>query len=309
MLTYYQLHQRSKQFQSFVGLSVEQFDKYHKAISTDYAEYERKRLDRPDRQRAVGAGRHFRLSLQDQMMMTLIWLRLYLTYPLLGYLFGLDQSNVYRNIRMMMPLLKAHLPLPERLQPQGKRVGDIFQLQQLYPDLIAMVDATEQPVRRPKGWENQKSYYSGKRKQHTRKTQLTIDAKGIIQHLTPSVPGRTHDYQLFKNTGGEAHLPPEVVLYADKGYQGIKRDYPSRAVHIPKKATKYHPLIEADRQANKALSSIRVLVEHVISRVKKFRVLSDCYRHAHDFYDECFATAAGLVNLRTLDRLEIVCRP
>ena len=110
MLTYHRLRQRPKQFQSFVGLSMEQFDKYHKAVSTDYAEYERKRLDRPDRQRAVGAGIHFHLFLQDQMMMTLIWLRLYLTYPLLGYLFGLDLSNVYRNIQMMMPLLKAHLP-------------------------------------------------------------------------------------------------------------------------------------------------------------------------------------------------------
>gem|GEM_PF-4394015 len=76
----------------------------------------------------------------------------------------------------------------------------------------------------------------------------------------PSALGGTHDYQLFKDTGGEAHFPPKVVLYGDKGFQGVEGDYTGRVIHIPKVSV--HPLCmppRAERRVSEILRSLRSL--------------------------------------------------
>jgi len=50
------------------------------------------------RERAIGAGRHFKLTVRDRIIMVLVYYRLYITYTLAGFLFDLDQSNVCRDI-------------------------------------------------------------------------------------------------------------------------------------------------------------------------------------------------------------------
>ena len=45
-------------------------------------------------------------------MMLLVYYRMYITYELAGHLFGLDQSNVYRDIRYMEPAVRGSIPIP-----------------------------------------------------------------------------------------------------------------------------------------------------------------------------------------------------
>ncbi len=75
------------------------------------AEFMRQRLSRADRQRAVGAGGKFKLSLEGLMVMTLFFLRHYPTYAVRGVLFGLHESNAYRDVQMMQAFMCAYLPL------------------------------------------------------------------------------------------------------------------------------------------------------------------------------------------------------
>ncbi len=66
-----------------------------------YPDYERRRLSRRKRERGIGAGGKFKLSLEERVFMTLFFLRHYLTFALLGFLFELHESNAYRNLEMM----------------------------------------------------------------------------------------------------------------------------------------------------------------------------------------------------------------
>jgi len=89
-------------FKSFTGLSVKQFDDIFKEIDSKYPKYEIKRLSSTrmnKRERAIGAGRHFKLTVRDRIIMVLVYYRLYITYTLAGFLFDLDQSNVCRDIK------------------------------------------------------------------------------------------------------------------------------------------------------------------------------------------------------------------
>jgi len=68
------------------------------------------------KERDVGAaGRPFKLKVKERFVMLLVYYRLYITYTLSGFLFDLDQSNVYRDISMLEPLIKLCVPLPKKL--------------------------------------------------------------------------------------------------------------------------------------------------------------------------------------------------
>ena len=62
---------------------------------------------------------------------------------------------------------------------------------------ICLIDATEQKTQRP-STTDQKPFYSGKKKQHTLKTEIKRTPQGKITNVSKSVPGATHDYNLAK---------------------------------------------------------------------------------------------------------------
>ncbi|MGD9534805.1 MAG: transposase family protein [Candidatus Nitrosocosmicus sp.] len=98
MLSYDKLSRKPILFKSFTGLSVKQFDDVFKEIESKYPKHEINRLSSLKRERAVGAGRHFKLLVKDRIIMVLVYYRLYITYTLTEFLFDLDQSNVCRDI-------------------------------------------------------------------------------------------------------------------------------------------------------------------------------------------------------------------
>jgi hypothetical protein len=59
--------------------------------------------------------------------------------------------------------------------------------------------------------------------------------------------------------------------------------------------------MEADeRRRNRALSAVRVVVEHVISGVKRCRIVKDVFRNRKEgFVDTVMNIACGLHNFRT----------
>jgi IS5 family transposase len=115
---------------------------------------------------------------------------------------------------------------------------------------------------------------------------------------TAFAKGSMHDFQLFKFC--QLGLIPEIECLADAGYQGlIKLHANSRTPH---KKSKHHPLSAAQKAANRALSSERMMVEHVIGRLKVFRILSERYRNRRKRFGLRFNLIAAIHNFElTLD--------
>ena len=80
-----------------------------------------------------------------------------------------------------------------------------------------LLDATESPIERPK--KKQRAHYSGKKKRHTRKSQLLVEASSALILSTAFAPGRVHDVQLCREHG--LRLGEEVICAVDAGYQGL----------------------------------------------------------------------------------------
>ena len=65
----------------------------------------------------LAGGRNFDLSADDQILLTVIWLRKYPTQEVLGYLFGVSDTSAGRVIKRLLPLLekagRATMKMPD----------------------------------------------------------------------------------------------------------------------------------------------------------------------------------------------------
>ena len=104
--------------------------------------------------------------------------------------------------------------------------------------------------------------------------------------------GKKHDFRLYKES--KTHVLPQAALIADSGYTWIKKIHGNSIV--PKKSSKKKPLTKEERQMNKKISSLRVPNEHVIGRIKVFRVIGSRYRNKRRRFGLRFNLIAGIYN-------------
>ena len=287
-------------FKSFTGLELAEFDSIYKEIESRYSQYELKRLSKRKRTRKVGAGNHFKLTLRDRFLMLLMYYRLYITHTLSGFLFDLDQSNVYRDIRHIEPLVKRCIPLPERLYNITRRLRTVEEVKKYFPEFKAFIDVTEQEIQRPKDKNKKRNYYSGKKKKHTVKTQYMVNKEGKILHKSRHhKKGRQHDYTVYKDE--QPQTPSQVENVLDLGYLGCEKDFPTVKYSLPIKKKRYMDLTEEQIEYNKNHSKMRVIIEHTICRIKKFCIMGTKYRNRLKRYDHISDIVSGLVNYRIMN--------
>jgi DDE superfamily endonuclease/Helix-turn-helix of DDE superfamily endonuclease len=301
-MSYARLSRKPLLFKSFTGLEITEFDVISKEIESKYNEHERKRLSNRKRKRDVGAaGRPFKLKLRERFLMLLVYYRLYIIFTLSGFLFDLDQSNVYRDISILEPLIKLCVPLPKKLYKRSRRFRTIDEVEGYFPGFKAFVDSTEQEIPRPKNKRRRKSYYSGKKKKHTVKTQFMVNSDGTILHKTGHERGRKHDYEIFKNKYPTTPLQVENVL--DLGYLGVQNDFPTVKYVLPfRKRRNKSELSDEEKRHNRNHSKLRVIVEHTVSRIKKFGIMGTKFRNKLKRYDHASDIVSGLVNFRIMMR-------
>lgn len=167
MLTEKSLRENPSHIKAYTGLASEVFWELVNKAQAKVAGYERERHDRPDRQRAVGGGRNFDQPLVIRIAQVLAYLRLHVPQNTVACLFGGTQSDISRDLRRLLPLLRQVLPVPEIWEKveEGEVLEEdqILELEQL-TDRRAIVDATEQQVYRSQDNDERKEFYSGKKK-------------------------------------------------------------------------------------------------------------------------------------------------
>ena len=80
----------------------------------------------------------------------------------------------------------------------------------------------------------------------------------------------------------------------DTGYLGLKKIHSNTV--MPKKKSKYHPLTKNDKINNKKIAKDRVLNEHVIGKIKRFKIVADRYRNRRKRFGLRFNLISGIYN-------------
>jgi hypothetical protein len=287
-------------FRAMTGLTVPLFDELLQEVLPAYHRARAERLDRPDRQRALGGGDHFDLEPEDQVLLTIVWLRQYPTQEVLGFLFGVSDSTALRAIARCLPLLERSGRDTMRLPDPGRgRRKRLPQLLAETPELAVIIDTFEQRIQRPR--RQQRAYYSGKKKAHTLKVQVAVDEEtGQIAGVAESRPGRWADLKVLRRSKLKGRLPAGLGALGDLAYVGIADWHPEGLGATPRRKPRGQPRSEEDRRFNRAFSRRRIVVEHTIGRLRRFQALSQVDRHHRRGHTERVRAVAGLVN-RVLD--------
>ena len=275
------------------GLRVNEFHGLVLDFTHNYQEYEAKRKKR--RKRKIGAGRGSKIETIEEKLFYVLWyMKTYPTFDVASFWVGFHRSNACEWVHVLLPILeqtmKRKFVLPQR------RISDPEEFLRLFPETMEVfIDGVERLKQRPKKKKAAQRAYSGKKKAHTRKSVVVSDKKRRILVVTRQKSGRRHDKRLADKENIFEKLPQDVAIWADTAFIGAARVH--KKTHIPKKKSKGHKLTYDEKETNKIISSYRVIVEHAIGGLKRYRCMSEKLRNRKAFIDDTFLLlSAGLWN-------------
>jgi hypothetical protein len=316
MITYDKLYCNPAAFRSLTGLDRVLFERLYAQVQQALEEQrhtETTRRTRQPRQRNRGAGRKYANDLRSRLIMTLFWLRVYPSYPVLAFFFSVDQSTVCRNITEILAVLLTLTEFAfERPSEQRPKRTSPEEVMDAFPEVALVLDGKEQRIRRPKTQKDeqgkpidtQKPYYSGKKKCHTLKNEIAVTPSGTIGSVSLSYPGgENHDITVTRNNGLLDRLDPRVeAVMTDSGYEGLDKDYPDHRLYQVAKAHRNHPLTPEQKAFNGVIGRYRIVVEHTYAQMNQYQVLAQVYRHVREKHGAIVRVVGGLVNLRIAQR-------
>ncbi|MFE7268229.1 transposase [Streptomyces sp. NPDC057592] len=212
-------------------------------------------------------GRPWALSLEGRVLMVALYLRTNLTVRQLGPLFGVSRAAAHRIVDRHSPLLALDLP---RARPRA--------------DEVVIVDGTLVPTRDRTVAASSKNYRFSTNLQ----VLVHADTRLVIAIGRP-LPGNRNDCTAFAESGIDRACGDAFVL-ADGAYRGTGCLIPHRRQPGQAEVTGWR----ADH--NRSHRKVRARGEHVLSRMKNWKVLRDCRRKG----DGVFWAASAIAHMHNL---------
>jgi len=253
------------------------------------------------RKRKFGAGRIGSMETSlEKLVFILMYMKCYPTFDLIGFYFDMWGSTACRNMHFLLNVLektlRRNISLPKR------RISTPQEFEELFPGITdVFMDGSERRVQKPRVLKRRNKLYSGKKKATTRKGVVVTDVHKRILLLTPTKSGRRHDKRIADKNMLARSFPENVTVWVDTGFQGFNKLHQNTM--IPKKRRKKTPLTLTEKEDNKLISQIRVVAEHAIGGMKRFKAATDIYRNRRENIDDHLSlVSAGLWNYHLLYR-------
>jgi hypothetical protein len=279
------------------GLSYEEFTNLVPVFKHAYIAY---KTDNPERKRAVGGGIKGKLpTYEAKLLFVLFYVKNYPTFDVLAFFFDKQRGQSCEDIHLFLKVLEKALGHAAVLPERKLRSAEEFL--EKFPEVKEVfIDGGERRRERPKKPKSERRMYSGKKKAHTRKNVVVADERKRILIITPTKTGRRHDKAIADKSILLTRIPKHIGILADSGFQGIQHLHPN--TWVTKRGRKNAPLTDAERENNRILAVFRVVVEHAIGGMKRFRILVDRLRMKMGLDEDRLARlCAGLWNWHILN--------
>jgi hypothetical protein len=288
MLSYDDVKQNPEQFLACTSLTVEEFDILLPSFSQAWDDYAKKNYVN------AGGGKPKLPHVVDKLFFILFYYKVYPIQSAMGAIFGMSQGQVSFWVGVLSIVLQSALgmtkSLPKRRPRQLKEALEACGAYNL------IIDGTERERQRPSDPHAQKDFYSGKKQTHTYNNILIVDNDTrTVEYLSQTYEGTWHDKAICD--AEQYTFPKHATLQKDRGFQGYEPE--GVITYQPKKKPRKGTLSIADKILNRAISSSRIVVEHVISGVKRCRIVKDIFRNTRiGIEDIVLEIACGLHNFR-----------
>ena len=223
MVTYLQIKGDRKKFLALTGLTHKEFKQLLPAFRQAYERMypTNKTLAGMPRQRQMGGGRAGALhDWEQKLLFVLVYVKAYPLQVLQGAALDLSQSQTNYWLHHLLPVLKRALDdlgvLPKRDPRQCARSE---RRKHEPPELI--IAGTERRRQRPKSQEKQALHYSGKKKTHSDKNVVIVNAKTKrVGYLGRTYAGKTHNKKIAD--GEQIVYPHEACLGSRRWLPGLR---------------------------------------------------------------------------------------
>jgi hypothetical protein len=283
---------------AMTSLTQEEFEMFLPYFQSAWDDYVRRTyIEREGRQRQYGGGQQQStlVAIEDKLLFILYYLKVYPLQEILAFEFGMTQSTANTWIHILSSVVQQALAtagyLPER-EPR-----DVAAVVSAEPEFAYGIDGTERRIQRPTQEDDQRYYYSGKKKMHTVKNIIIGGlTTRTVTYLSQTHEGKKHDKRIADEENPT--FPEGILLFKDTGFQGYE---PENITTVqPKKKPRGKELTREEKEGNTFISKIRVIIEHIINGIKRCRIVKDIFRNTkHKFADLVMEIACGLHNLRT----------
>ena len=243
-----------------------------------------------------------RLSVEGQLLLVLMKLRLGISNKDIAYRFDLPICSVSRILRICIPVLSAVLkPLIRWPSKEAVQANMPAVFKRKFRKCRCVIDCTEIFIDRPTNLTARAQMWSNYKHTNTMKYLVGITPAGAISFLSQGWGGRASDKQITVESGFLNLLQQGDEILADRGF--LVRD--ELAAHgatlkMPyfTKGKKQMSAQEVD--SSRQLSRVRIHVERVIGRWKNFKILQSIIPISQaDLLDDIVIVCGGLTNLCT----------
>jgi hypothetical protein len=276
--------------QRMLGIDYDQLIQLITHAENLYARQKTSRESQKTRLIKPGSGRPPKLTIADQIILTLVYLHNLPTFQMLGVQFGIGESTANYIFHRWVKILRELLPASV-LEQVKKNDGERAWVREILKEFELIVDSYEQPIQRPTDNEEQKKNSEGKQKRHTKKNQVIVMPSGKeIVDVVVGATGTTADINIWRKQ--RASLLTSQKFQGDKAYVG------EPLINTPHKKPRQGVLTPAQKRANKSKAQKRIFVEHLIRLLKIWRVASERFRLKSKNYERVILVVCGLVRWR-----------
>lgn len=207
-------------------------------------------------------GRPWALPLAERVLLVAVYYRTNLTMRQVAVLFGVSTAGVCRVVQRLGPLLALEpVQRPDRADER-----------------LWIVDGTLIPVRDRSVAASSRNY------RFSANVQVIVDADTrLVVAAARPVPGNTADARAWRACGLAA--PCEGVAVLGDGA------YISTGLIVPHRKRPGRPLLKGEEEDNAAHRTVRARVEHVIGRMKNYKILRDCRQRGDGLHHAVQAVA------------------
>ncbi|NER47401.1 MAG: transposase [Symploca sp. SIO1A3] len=296
------LQHNQKQVKRLLGIDYEQLSQLIAQAKLLDEQHQEKNDKLKVRLIKRGGGAARKLSLESEIVLTLIYLRHHTSFQLLALQFQVSESKAHSTFNYWQSIFRKGLPpsLLEQVKKWETEEEEVDKIREKLTESELIVDSAEQLIERPSDYNEQKSHYSGKKKNHTFKNQFIVLPKGEdIVDVVVGYPGPKSDIKICRER--LVKFEKKQKFSGDKAYVGEAQ------ITTPYKKPKQGELTAQQKEENKLLSSDRIFVEHLIRLIKIFKIAQERFRLQKSRYQEVIMTVCGLVRLRKGSlRLEVI---
>ena len=281
-------------FLSMTSLTTQEFDKLSITFGKCWNEY--KKINERDIKK--GGRPPILATIKDKLFFILFYFKTYPLQEVIAFSFEMSQSEANEMIHELSYVLKITLKKDNFLPPRLS--ADVLARLENEDSQNYAIDGTERAIVRPSDSGAQQLFFSGKKGRHTVKNIIIAGIDDYqIKGLGETHEGKKHDKRICDEE--KFILPENGHCYADTAFIGYKIE--NVEIIRPKKKPKGGKLTLEEKKENRLISSIRIAVEHVISGVKRCRIVKDIFRNTlYEYDDLVMEIACGLHNYRTAER-------